>query len=175
MKRKVKIIVALLFTVLEGLTQEYYFSGYLLDQDSVPVENAVLINYRTVRAFTTDSKGYFNLRVLEGDSFKINHIVFKQEVIHSNPFPASQNQFFLQIELNEIEPVEVKYKTMEQEYLNRNMEVMMKQFRKDLPNPPSPKERTYNTYYHGKREQFFHADLFEIIRWIKKKKKEKNK
>lgn len=170
MKRIVKIIVVLLFTVVKVQSQELYFSGYLLDQDSVPVENAVLINYRTVRAYTTDSKGYFNLRVQDGDSFKINHIVFKQEVIHSNPFPASQNQFFLQIEINEIEQVEAKYKANEQEYLNRNMEVMLKQFRQDLPNPPSPKERTYNTYYHGKREQFFHADLFEIIRSVKKEK-----
>jgi len=37
------------------------FSGYILSEDSVPMENAYLINYRDTKIVMTDSTGYFKI------------------------------------------------------------------------------------------------------------------
>ena len=62
--------------------------GYVFTEDSVPVENAFLINYRTSRIITTDHKGYFKSFVAQGDSLMINHVSLAPKVLYvisSNP------------------------------------------------------------------------------------------
>ena len=55
--------------------------GVILNPDSIPVENAYLVSYKTLRAFTTDEKGAFRIMLYADDSLKISHISYVPQVI----------------------------------------------------------------------------------------------
>lgn len=167
-------ILSIIFVLISGSSwaQHFNFSGYVLNEDSLPVENAVLINYRTVRAFTTDQDGFFCLSALEGDSFKINHISYAHKVVLSNPFPADSNKIILLDEPNLIGEVDVVYHHQDMINFMNNMKLINEQLKENKPAPPSSKGPVYNTYYFGKREEFFNLNLFDLLNWIERKKKQ---
>lgn len=68
----------------------FILEGYLFSEDSVPAENAHLINYRTSRIVTTNSKGFFRLNVRQGDSLMVNHVSLMPKVIHTDHLNANQ-------------------------------------------------------------------------------------
>jgi len=148
----------------------FYFSGYVLDEDSIPIENACLINYRTLRAFSVDEKGYFNIKVQKGDSLKINHLSYKQLIVKANPLSSFNNFFFLPFEPYVIKTVEVKYRNMEMEYFNRNMALIFEQMK---INPPIRYQRgaVVNSYAPGAQDPGFGINLSDIISLFKKVRK----
>jgi len=60
------------------------YQGYIFTDDSIPVENAFIINYRTSKIITTNSSGYFKTLLYKGDSLMINHISLAPRVIYFN-------------------------------------------------------------------------------------------
>jgi hypothetical protein len=109
----------------------FQFSGYVFDNDSLPVENAYLINYRDFRAFSTDENGRFNFKVHKGDSLKILHISFDPVVVKPQTNYTNDTSFFLSYELNIIETVQIKNRNIEMEYFYKNMDNIRKQLAKE--------------------------------------------
>ncbi|MBK5202405.1 MAG: hypothetical protein JJE45_01620 [Prolixibacteraceae bacterium] len=58
------------------------YQGYVFTDDSIPVENAFIINYRTSKIITTNSSGYFKTLLHKGDSLMINHVSLTPKVIY---------------------------------------------------------------------------------------------
>jgi len=63
---------------ISGFSQENEFllKAKIIGQDSIPVENTYVINYRTQNAYLTRENGQFNIWVRQGDSLMISHISF---------------------------------------------------------------------------------------------------
>ncbi len=105
------------------------FKGYVFSEDSLPVENAYLINYRTLKIIITDSTGYFNTYLQEGDSLMINHISLVPKVIHANKNRADENKIYIPFRIRMINLVsvnEVRYK-MEMKYAEKNINRLYKE------------------------------------------------
>jgi len=148
--------------------QFVFFTGQVLDPDSIPVENAYLISYRTLRAYSTNKDGRFGIQVEKGDSLKIHHVVFEPAILH----PTSE---FKTIVLKEaeysIEAVNVKYRDLEMVYFNKNMETIKMQLAREyhfnfqsgfLRNPYAPIKGPTG---------IVELNLFEVIARIKRKLK----
>ncbi len=75
------------------------FEGYVFSEDSVPVEDAYIINYRNMKIVTSDSNGYFKTPVNPGDSLMINHISLSPKVIHANHNSATDNLFYIDFKI----------------------------------------------------------------------------
>jgi len=60
------------------------YQGYVFSDDSLPVENAFIINYRTSKIITTNKSGYFKTLVHKGDSLMINHVSLAPKVLYFN-------------------------------------------------------------------------------------------
>ncbi len=69
---------------ITGFSQEKEFmlKGRILACDSVPVENAYVINFRDYSAYLSRENGHFNIWVQPGDSLMVSHISFFRRVIH---------------------------------------------------------------------------------------------
>ena len=60
------------------------YQGYIYTDDSIPVENAFIINYRTSKIITTNESGYFKTLLHKGDSLMINHVSLAPKVVYFN-------------------------------------------------------------------------------------------
>jgi hypothetical protein len=109
------------------------FSGYVLDKDSVPIENAYLVNFRTIRYYPTNKNGFFKIWVLKGDSFMINHISFERRIIKANNNPSHQNCYLLKFEPYEIQVADIRYREIEIENFKKNMESMTFEMKINTP------------------------------------------
>ncbi len=97
---KLSYLVILLFFALSLNAQtekatEIVFEGYILSEDSVPMADAHLINYRTMKIITTNNSGYFRTYLQTGDSLMINHLSLAPKVVHANTKPATENKFYV--------------------------------------------------------------------------------
>jgi len=145
------------------------FSGYLLDEDSIPIENAFLVNYRTIRCYSTNEKGYFKIWLLKGDSLMINHLSFERKVIKANNSNPNLNCYLLKFSPFEMKTVAIKYRDFEMENFRRNMKQINNEIRKHTPNYQVETDR--NKYAPpSAATQFVGLNLFEIIRYVKNKK-----
>ena len=97
--------------------------GVVICPDSIPVENAYLISYTTLRAYATNAKGEFRIWVLPGDSLKVHHVAFKSVIVKPNS-RVFTHTIALEYEENIIETISIKYRDLEIENMNKNMEVM---------------------------------------------------
>ena len=103
--------------------------GYIFTEDSLPVEDAHLIVYRTSKIVTTGKEGYFRINLLQGDSLMVNHVSLTPKVIYT-----SKNK------KNEIVRIYIPYRTYilkaissgNYEKETKNVEESMKQEKKDI-------------------------------------------
>lgn len=153
----------------QKLDSSFVFTGYVFDEDSIAVENAYLINYRSLRAFAVDEHGRFYVKAQVGDSIKINHISFKQKVIYANLMPDSCNVFHLEFEPYVVADVSVKNRDIALENFNRNMALIFDQMKL---NPPIKYQRgnVANPYSPTAQCIGFGFDLNEIIKLFKRKR-----
>ncbi|MGD9931444.1 MAG: hypothetical protein AB7U05_15585 [Mangrovibacterium sp.] len=88
MKFLASIIVILLLALgsraQENKSGTIVFEGFLLTEDSIPLENALLINYRTYKMIKTNQLGYFKTSLSEGDSLIINHVSMLPQIVQAN-------------------------------------------------------------------------------------------
>ncbi len=99
-RNKYIFFIALFLTIIgtakiEAQDSTKVFEGYIYAEDSLPVENAYVINYRTQKIVMTDENGYFHTPMLEGDSLMVNHISLSPTVIHANNGPAFLNVYIV--------------------------------------------------------------------------------
>lgn len=142
--------------------------GYILDCDSIPIESAYLISYKTLRAYATDENGYFSIKVFPDDSLKVHHLAFKPIILKPDESQKSQD-YILEFSENEIEAVNVKYRDLELEYFEKNMKIIHKQLAK-LGNYNYANARPSNPY--NPHDQFTNTsgiNISELIRLFKKR------
>ncbi len=131
---KTLLLLALLFFSLQIFSQEpkkkeFQMEGYIFTEDSVPAENAHLINYRTSKIVTTDSKGYFRTSLQQGDSLMVNHVSLTPMIIYTGTKMK-----------NEAIKIYIPYRTYvlkaissgNYEKERENVEESMKQVKKDI-------------------------------------------
>jgi hypothetical protein len=145
------------------------FSGYILDTDSLPIENALLVNYRTIHGNTTNEKGFFKICLQKGDSLMINHLSYERRIIKANDKPSLSNCYFLKFSPYEMKTIDVNYRNIEMENFHRNMKLINYQMRMNTPTYRTNTER--NAYAPpAAGNQTVGINLFEVIRYIKTKK-----
>jgi hypothetical protein len=170
MKTQFYLFLLLLLFVMRAHGQEKIFSGYVLDCDSMPVENAVLINYRSMRAFTTKEDGSFRVPFEVGDSIKINHISYAQKVIHPNENLRKTNTFYLEFDPFEIRTVAVTHNSFELQNFERNMALIFDQLKlQRTPQMPTGGP-VYNPYNPSAAPAYVGLNLFDLYKLLKKKK-----
>jgi hypothetical protein len=144
------------------------FSGYILDDDSIPIENALLVNFRTVHGFYTNKKGYFKTWIQKGDSLMINHLSYERRIIKTNKKPSKSNCYFLKFSPYEMKTIEVNNRNFEMENFHRNMELIFIQMRKTIPIYQNNSDQ--NAYAPPQKTQFASFNFSELFRYLKTEK-----
>ncbi|MBN1925661.1 MAG: hypothetical protein JW798_07495 [Prolixibacteraceae bacterium] len=109
-----------------------YFEGYILSPDSMPVENAHIVSYLTLKVFITNAEGFFRIPFVPYDSFAVVHVSYDRKVVAANIYHADDNKFILDSSPYTIEMVEIKYRDMEMEYFEKNMAQIKAELSKEL-------------------------------------------
>lgn len=173
-----RLLLALLFSIPRILAAQtdkdslIIFSGYIFDMDSIPVENAYLINYRTLRITATDSTGYFCTVLNRGDSLMISHISLERKMVFANDLPGVKNKYYLEMNCHQISAISVNDFAIELARFEKNMKVIYAQMQaqgipiglKKDSNAPA------NAYAPGAQNIGFGLNLFDLIRLLRKKK-----
>jgi hypothetical protein len=145
------------------------FSGYILDEDSLPIENAHLISFRTMKSYSTDQKGFFRIRLSIGDSLLINHISYDRKIVKANNKPPKLNSFYLKFSPYEMNSISINSRDIEMNNLEQNMKSISIQMEEKTPSynfnsgrniyaPPSASD-----HYAG-------INIFELMSYIKNRK-----
>ncbi len=130
--RLITLVVCLIILVFNAKAQDssQVFEGYIFEEDSFPVENAYVINYRTQKIVATDSMGYFKTPFEEGDSLMINHISLAPTVIHANGKEAYENLFIIDYKMYTLQTFVLQDEDKSRDM--RNFEANISKIYKDL-------------------------------------------
>jgi len=155
-----------------GEDQTALYSGYVLDEDSVPIGNAYLISFRTTKIVTTDSLGAFRIRLQKGDSLMVFHVSFKRKIVLADTLSKIRSLIVLQKEFHLIMEVTIRDQKQELINLEKNVQIMQANIRQpfnpfqlkrtgsvSVENPLSPQANNID----------FAINLAEIIRRLRKK------
>jgi hypothetical protein len=112
--------------------EKKYFEGYVLSADSMPVENAYLVSYLSLKAYATNAKGYYRILAEPNDSFAIVHISYAKKVVVANTQVADSNKIILDFSPYEIRMVDIKCRDIEMEYFEKNMAQIKAELSKEL-------------------------------------------
>jgi hypothetical protein len=152
----------------EPIKKEILLEGYIFTEDSLPVESAYLINYRTSKIAASNNKGFFRITLQQGDSIMINHISLTPKVIYAEKLK------------NEITKIYIPYRTYILKAISsgiyekekKNVDESMKQVKKDIQNQViiKPYLRTNeNPYDNDKQNPGVTIPLLQIGSTDKKK------
>ncbi|WP_170111369.1 hypothetical protein [Mangrovibacterium marinum] len=122
------IVTVRLFAQTDDKAKLVNFDGYLMLEDSIPVENAYLINYRSMKIVATDSTGYFKTLAQPGDSLMVNHLTLEPQIIHVPESPARKPIIPVNYRIYRIAPVV----TNSYQYQMKNFEKNMKKMYAEL-------------------------------------------
>ena len=108
---KLMPLICFLTITMTCLGQEHIpfirIQGTVYSPDSIPVENAYLLSYKTLRAYATDKSGYFDILIQADDSLKLNHLSYKQVNISVADYTGPLT-IYMEYEENSIGEVSVK-------------------------------------------------------------------
>ncbi|MCF8359436.1 MAG: hypothetical protein K9H26_11790 [Prolixibacteraceae bacterium] len=113
-------------------SENKYFKGYVLSADSMPVESAYLVSYLSLKAYTTNAKGYYSIPAEPSDSFAIVHISYARKIVVANTLAADSNTIILDFSPYEIRMVDIKFRDLEMEYFEKNMAQIKSELSKEL-------------------------------------------
>jgi hypothetical protein len=172
---RVILFVIFLLTVILALSQTsgnmICFTGYLYSKDSLPVEDAELINYTTHKIFLTRSDGFFQIFLDERDSLLINHISFERMIIKPNNHPSVSNKYYLTLSTVEIKTVTINYR--EQINFENNIKNIKTEMRKSTPAYTTNNDR--NSYAPSRNDNVAGIDVIKLYQWIKTQQFKKGK
>lgn len=164
------MLLALPVFALAQSPELFAFEGYLFSEDSVPVENAYLINYRTLKIVATDSTGYFKTFVQQGDSLMINHLTLSPKVVHAHAGKAKNNVICVPFRTYLIKPVVAMDYTIQMKHFEKNMKLLYQQLAKLGYHAPARSNTYGNPYNPDAVNPGVSLNISELIRLIKKKK-----
>lgn len=146
--------------------------GYIFSPDSLPVENAYLISYQTLRAYTTDENGKFDLLLFSNDSIRINHLAYKPVVVQANEY-SEPIKIYMEYQENNIDEVSVRLKNSDQINMESNMAIILNEVQNTYYYT-CPKGNVTNSYAPVSIQRSeVGINIFELLKWIKYKKKQK--
>ncbi|WP_372773299.1 hypothetical protein [Mangrovibacterium sp.] len=127
-------------------TKTFVFDGYVLTQDSLPLEGAFLINYRNSKIVACDHSGYFKMVVEAGDSLMVNHVSMAPKVVSVTPTYLQKARIFVNYRTYMINPIT----SYDEEKLKSNVDQSMDQLNKDIKEQilvdPTKRTGNDNTY-----------------------------
>jgi hypothetical protein len=165
------LMVLTLFAKAQPTDSLIFFSGYILDEDSLPIENALLINFRTIHSCSTNGKGFFKIWLIKGDSLMLNHISYERRIVKANDKPSQSNCYYLKFSPYEMKTIAVNYRNFEMENFRRNMKLINEQMRKELPFYRNNSDQ--NGYAPPPKTQFASFNFSELYRYLKTEKYKK--
>lgn len=126
-------IISLFITfliVFQGYSQTEQgipLSGVIVDADSIPIPDVIVVNTRTLNVVRSNNQGFFQSRISANDSLFIFHVSYKRKFISEID---NGNVIILESEINELNQVDVK-----DEYLQElnNLQQTMKDIRRVAP------------------------------------------
>ena len=148
--------------------------GTVWDPDSIPVENAYLISYETLRSYATDKNGKFDILIANTDSLKLNHLSFKPVILHTSRNTLPLN-IYMVYEENAIDEVSIRLNNTDEIRLKENVAGWLDELQNEYyyTCPVGP---TANPYAPTKTQSTeASVNIFEVIKWIKYKRKHKTK
>ena len=170
------LLLCTLFISLSGYSQTnhsgpFTYEGYLFSADSVPIEDAHLINYRTTKIVTTDSRGYFKTIVQAGDSLMINHISLAPLIIHVRRINVRINRIYVPNKTYRIKSVSNTDFQKQRQYAEQNLKQISRQLGFELLTDTVPKMVNINPYDDNKISQGINLKGF--FKLFKKRKRRK--
>ena len=146
------------------------FSGYIFDQDSIQIENALLVSFRTLRCYSTNQDGFFKIFLLKGDSLMINHLSYDRKIIKANNHSPQSNRYYLTFSTNELKTVSTH--RIEEENFEKNMKEMTFQMKTNTPAYQNGSTTNRYAPYSPATAQTG-IDLIQLFSWIKTQKHNK--
>ena len=159
-----------LFAQEELKKKTVVFEGYLMLEDTIPVENAYLINYRTLKVVATDSTGFFRTYAEEDDSLMINHLTIAPKVVHANNQPKSENTIRVEFRHYMIEPVISNSYQFQMANFEKNIKLMYAQLQKLGYHSNISKSIRINPYDPDELDPGLTVRLNDLFRFLKKKR-----
>jgi hypothetical protein len=149
----------------------FVFVGHIFSQDSVPVENAHLINYRNTKIVTTDSTGRFSMFAQRRDSLMINHLSLQPKVIHVKRGKAASNHFYVNYRIYQLPTIASSNYDRDYHHFEQNMKKLYADLeRLGLRNPNYvPRRSTENPYNPDKTSLGLTTTLGDVLRLFKQK------
>lgn len=143
-------IIAVLLAIVRVPAQNFQdnsitLEGYIFSEDSVPAENAHLINYRDSKIATTDNKGFFRINVQWGDSLMINHLSLLPKIVYATDLLRGDNHIYVPYRTYILKAISSR----NYEKDKKNVEESMKQTKKDIQKQiiVKPYQRTMDNPY----------------------------
>ncbi|MFV0376140.1 MAG: hypothetical protein ACK5JD_02425 [Mangrovibacterium sp.] len=129
-----------------GITKTFTFDGYILSQDSLPLEGAFLINYRNSKMVASDHAGYFKMVVEEGDSLMINHVSMSPVVVKVVPTYIKKAHIYVNYRTYTINPITTYDEKKQLNNLDQSMEQLNKNLKEQIIVDPTKRTGNENTY-----------------------------
>lgn len=107
--------------------QEILLSGIIVDVDSVPIPDVIVVNSRTLSVVRSNPMGFFQTPISENDSLFIFHVSYKRRFINEKD---NGHVIYLQAEINELNQVDVT-----DQYLQelKNLQQTMEEIKRVVP------------------------------------------
>jgi hypothetical protein len=145
------------------------FSGYVLGEDSLPIENAHLISFQTMKSYSTDEKGFFRIKLFTGDSLMINHISYNRKIVKANNKPPNSNSYYLKFSPYEMNSISINSRDIEMENLEQTMKSMTRQMEENMP--AYKLNSGWNSYAPpSASDHYAGINIVELISYIKNRK-----
>lgn len=151
MKQLIFLILVCCVSVLSASAQTeipktFAFDGYVLSQDSMPLEGAFLINYRNSKMVASDHSGYFKMVVEEGDSVMINHVSMTPTVVKVFPTYIRKAHIYINYRTYTINPITTYDEKKQLDNLDQSMEQLNKNLKEQIIVDPTKRTGNANTY-----------------------------
>jgi hypothetical protein len=141
--------------------------GQVFCPDSLPVEDAYLISYNTLRAYATDKKGKFSISVNITDSLKVHHVSFESIVLKPK---LEYQKVYLKFRDNALSEIIVKNNDREVENMQNNFELMKIQLSGEYQYNFQPAGVVVNSYAPQKEANgIAETNIIEFMKFIKRK------
>ncbi|MDR1860468.1 MAG: hypothetical protein LBR06_06070 [Bacteroidales bacterium] len=148
--KRILLIFCLLAPTVTAFSQndnDLFVQGYIFSEDSIPIENVYLINYRSERTFATNVNGFFRFSVHSDDSIMINHISLKPKVIYAKDMLEGAIKVYVPYRTYTLRAISTQEYKKNAESAKKNMDktkqdmqkiTIVKEYQRSAENPYDP-------------------------------------
>lgn len=119
---RILLLLIAFLSVLHSFSQpvkSILMSAIVISPDSVPIPDVAIINARTGKTVRTNSTGFFQAEIMEGDSLIAYHIAFKKRFIHETD---NIRHLVLEPEIQELLQIDVTDQEQEKKNLEQTVD-----------------------------------------------------